>query len=532
MNKSHNLQKTAHLAAKPVQPKGKKHFCQCKARTARWLTYVLGFLAIYLFLAWGYGDVLARTEQDCYVSTSTDTMYYLLSQPLGHWYWLLRWPLLLFKWAWVGGLLLAAIYTLTARLADVAFCLPRKWEGLGFALPLAQMVWMVSRGTNLYYKNEPSLFLAIAVYVLAVVAVIALVSWLIARKRTKVAVPEHVRPIGLAIMLLFTIVFAGVTRYVNQNVILLARMQLDQWQQNWDDMIEAGHSARQPNRAVAAYYAVGLEETDQLLDGMFDIPYEYPKEHLDSLDGNEEYGLFVADCNYHAGLLNAGYRGAMDYVVMNGPRLLSYKRMAVCALLNGEKALCRKYLTLINQMPFEGEFVEKYTAMLNNGQLVNDDAELKHVLSLAPKESKFEQNYLSPLFLGYNTGLMTGTDATLFTSAAACLYQKDLQAFYFRAQILAQKGYNLPMCMQEALSILAIKHPELHIAEQFPQIGQFVPSSVNAFLVDAKPYAKDHLALRHELRKQWLGTYMYYYYTENNDPDQVRKEVKTKTEVN
>lgn len=56
---------------------------------------------------------------------------YLLSQPLGHWYWLLRWPLLLFKWAWVGGLLLAGIYTLTARFTDAAFRLPRKWEGVG-----------------------------------------------------------------------------------------------------------------------------------------------------------------------------------------------------------------------------------------------------------------------------------------------------------------------------------------------------------------------------------------------------------------
>ena len=86
--------------------------------------------------------------------------------------------------------------------------------------------------------------------------------------------------------------------------------------------------------------------------------------------------------------------------------------------------------------------------------------------------------------------------------------------------------------MQEALCILSLKHPELHIQEQFPQIGQFVPGSVNTFLIDAKPYAKDHLALRHELRKQWLGTYMYYYYTENNDPDQVRKEVKNQSEVN
>lgn len=508
------------------QPLGLYKLC-----TARWLTYGLGFVALYLFLAWGYGDVFARAEQDSYISTSTDTMYYLLSQPLGHWYWLLHWPLLLFKWAWVGGLLLAGIYTLTARFTDAAFRLPRKWEGVGFIVPLAQIGWIIYRGTNLYYKHEPSLFLAIAIYALVATAVMAAISWFITRKK-EVVLPERVRPIGLCITLLLTALTTGAARYFNQNEILLARLQLQQQQQDWETMIETARSARQPSRAVAAYHAVALEETDQLLDGMFELVYEYPKARLDTIDGNEEYGLFLADCNYHAGLLNAGYRCAMDQNVMNGPRLYNFKRMAVCALLMGEKELCQKYLTIISQMPFEGDFVDKYTAMLHNRKLIDEDAELKHVLSLAPKEDYFEQNYLSPLFLGYNTGINQGTDATLITSAAACLYQKDLKAFYFRAQILGQKGFNFPMSMQEALGILAIKHPELHIMEQFPQIGQFVPGSINSFLIDAKPFAKDRLALRHELRKAWLGTYMYYYYTENNDPDQVRKEEKKSTEVN
>lgn len=531
MNKSHKMQKATRTVAQPVGTTASKHWGQCKALTARRLVYAVGFVALYLLLAWGYGDVLARAEQESYVSTSADTMYYLLSQPLGHWYALLRWPLLLFKCPWVGALLLAAMYTLTARLADVALRLPRQFEGLGFVVPLAQVGWMIWRGSNLYYKHEPSLFLAVSVYVLVGVAILALVSWLITRKQVR-NVPAKVYPLGLVVTLVLTAATAGAARYFNQNEILLARMQLMQWQQNWDGMIDAARSAQRPDRAVAAYHAVALEEQDQLLDGVFDIPYDYPKARLDTIDGNEEYGQFLADCNYHAGLLNAGYRCAMDHVVMSGPSLISYKRMAVCALLNGEKALCRKYLALIAEMPFESAFVEKYTAMLNDAKLIDDDAELKHVLSLAPREDKFEQNYLSPLFLGYNTGLKQGSDATLITSTVACLYQKDLLAFYLRAQLLAQKGMNLPMCMQEALCILSLKHPELHIQEQFPQIGQFVPGSVNTFLIDAKPYAKDHLALRHELRKQWLGTYMYYYYTENNDPDQVRKEVKNQSEVN
>ena len=188
---------------------------------------------------------------------------------------------------------------------------------------------------------------------------------------------------------------------------------------------------------------------------MFDIPYDFPKVRLDSLTGSGEYGLFVTDCNFHAGLLNAAYRGAMDGVVMDGPRLSCFKRMAICALLNGEKELCSKYLKLIENSPFESDFVQKYQAMLRDDKLIEADEELQHVKALYPKEDHFEQNYRSPAFLGYNVGLMEGSDATLTTSAAACLYSKDLQSFLPRAQILAQKGRSFPACMQQAIAIMA-----------------------------------------------------------------------------
>ena len=192
---------------------------------------------------------------------------------------------------------------------------------------------------------------------------------------------------------------------------------------------------------------------------------------------------------------------------------------AICALLNGEKELCSKYLKLIENSPFESDFVQKYQAMLRDDKLIEADEELQHVKALYPKEDHFEQNYRSPAFLGYNVGLMEGSDATLTTSAAACLYSKDLQSFLPRAQILAQKGRSFPACMQQAIAIMALQQPQL--LNQFPQVGRFVSNEITSFLLDAKPYLNDRLALRHNLRERWLGTYVYYYYTENNDPNQV-----------
>lgn len=532
MNKQRNkLPKAAKpQRAAATEAKGRKMRATFQPKTARRLTYIVGFALIYALLSWGYGDVLARAQQESYISASPTTMQHLLSQPLGGIYWLARWALLAYKCLWVGALLLAFVYTLTARLTDYALRLPRRFEGVGFIVPLTQVGWMLWRGTNLYYKNEPSLFIVVAMCVLLVTALAALAVWVVVRRRAQQQTAKRVRPYGLLVAALLSIGMTWAARHYNENVVLTAKMQLLTQQERWDDIIALARQARRPSRAVAAYHAVALEESDQLLEGMFDIPYDFPKINFDKKDGNEEYGIFSADCNLHAGLLNAAYRNGMDHVVMNGPSVYHYKLMAVAALLNNERSLCQKYLSLIGAMPFEQSFVNGLTELLRQPSRIKEDATLAHILSLSPLENNTEQNYRQPLFLGYNAGVLQGTNATLVTSAAACLYAKDLQAFLPRAMALAQKGHALPQCMQQAICIMAMKDRSL--LNEFPQVNRFVMDEVTNLLIDCKPYINDHQALRRELKDKWLGTYAYYYYTENNDPDQVEKPKSTKTQVN
>lgn len=506
-----------------IRAKGSKGWLSY--RKASFLTYLLGFLLIFGFFYFVYGDMLTRAEQDMYISSSPETMYHLLSQPEGRLFYVFRWVMLVCKWALSGAAFLALVMTLTAWAFDYALQIPRKLRGLGFLVGAGQIGWMILQGTNLYYKSEPSLIVLIPLALLVLCALLALLSFLVrkyAAKAPQEAAPvAKTRPWGILFPLVLFIGLGWCAKNFNENVILTARFQNLSWQQDWETIIKESRQAKQPSRAVAAYYAIALEETDQLLDGMFDIAYEFPKLKLKKHEGSEEYGLFVTDCNFHAGLLNASYRCAMDHLVMNGPRLYMYKRLAVCSLLNGEEMLCRKYLRLIAQMPFEQSFVEKYEAMLDNPELIAQDPELAHVRLLIPQEDKFEQNYQPPAFLGYNVGLYTGSDYTLITSAAACLYSKDLVRFLQRAKVMQQKRLRFPPCMQEAIAILGLRDP--NILKQFPQVSQYSSQQVRSFLFDAKPYIKDRLKLRHELKDRWLGTYAYYYYTENNDPEQVAK---------
>ena len=83
MKKKHSTPGTPSAPSSSRAPRAPKPARRwgLKPRTALWLTYVLGFAALFAFLYEVYGDVLTRTEQDSYISTSPDTMHYLLSQP-------------------------------------------------------------------------------------------------------------------------------------------------------------------------------------------------------------------------------------------------------------------------------------------------------------------------------------------------------------------------------------------------------------------------------------------------------------------
>lgn len=497
--------------------------------TNGWLPYLLGFVLLAVFFGIYYGDVIVRAQQESYVCTDHTAMHYLLGQPLGELYWLGRFALLSCHTPLSGALTLSTVLTLAAWLLDRALCLPlsapgRRFLGLGFMPSVALAGWMMWRGTNLYYKSEPSLFVIIAIGILILSALLAGISALV-RRRWK-AKPTAATGKAIPWGMLLCIATFGACYYaaatVAENTVLTARLQNLCMKQEWQQMIEEARKAHRPSRAVAAYHAIALEETDQLLYGMFDLVYDYPKLKLDKHDGNEEFGIFLADCNYHAGLPNPGYRAAMDHIVMNGPRLYHLKRLAVCAIANGEWKLARRHLDFIAKMPLEKEFVEKYGAMADNPELVKEDAELMHVASLAPKESFYEQNYREPVFLGYNVGLNSGSDATLMTSLAACLYSKDLKAALMRINFLKSKGIPLPPIVQQAVVIAGMKDPK--VANQFPEISTYMQQQVKTFLYTAKPFSSDRIELRKKLKDEWLGTYMYYYYCENNDPEQVIKE--------
>lgn len=471
------------------------------------------FLLLYVFCTFIYGDVFARAEQESFVCADAEAMKFVLDQPFGYLVWLGRYLLLVYKSKWTGGLVLAALLTATACQLDYIFRIPAAWRGVSFLVPFGLLAWFASKGTLLYHMAEPGWVILLPLLVFLCCFAVACCVRLF-RKRSSAPLQGSSWK-GAAVAL---IAFCGLTfyaSYVQQNAVLTARMQNRLFRQDWEGMVSDGLAARQPSRPVAAYYAVGLLRDGSLLDGLFNIPYNFPRTNLNkNLNRNEEYGVFVTDCDFEAGLVQVAYHDALERTVMHGPALYRYKRMALCAIMMQERELAEKYLRIIECTPFERAFVEKYRPLAQDPTLIDSDEELAAVKQLAPMEDKFEQHYRRPAFLGYNIGLESGSNETLYTSIATCLYSKNLAALLPRLNVLRQRKQSFPEAVQQAIACLAIKRPE--VAREFP-VSQFMQNTLQSFLIDAKEYGKDKDKRREGLKDRWLGSYIYYYYCENND---------------
>ena len=482
-----------------------------------WIKLLLAAL-VYVFCTWVYGDVFVRAQQEAFVTANAEQMKYVLDQPFGNIYWVGRFILSVYHYPLLGGLVLTLVLTGIACQVDCIFRTKSAWRGAAFVLPMLVLAALVACGTNLWYKGEPSRIMLWPIGMLLVLLCVTIPLRIYRRWRKVPAVSKEPvslrRAYGLWIGLagFATVCFYG--GYVHQTDRIIASQQNRLWNQDWEGMIEDGLACRRPTRVVAAYYAIGCLRQGELLDRLFDLPFNYPLPDLKHFDGNEEYGLLQVDADFEAGLVQPAYHYALEFTVMYGPTIRNIKRMAVCTLLMGQKEHCQKYLTILSRVPFEGAFVEKYSAMLNNPKLIDEDEELAGIKKLAPRESHFEQNYRQPIFLGYNIGLLEGSDETLETSIAACLYGKNLDALMPRLDIQRQRGQTLHPIAQQAIVCYAIKHPDVL---KYFNVNPVMQSELRSFMMEAKEYQKDKDLLREKLRTNWLGSYYYYYYCENND---------------
>lgn len=292
------------------------------------------------------------------------------------------------------------------------------------------------------------------------------------------------------------------------------RMQVQLMQEDWNGMVATAHANEALSyRPLAANYAIALVHTGHLTDALFDIRLDYDTLYTHSFDGTADIGtgLYLTDCDYHAGLFRTATHHAMEHLTMHGPTLFSLKHLTRLALLDYDWPLARKYLYILRQTFFEGTFVERYEPMVEHPELVEADPVFRQLRLTEPVADSFESQYQEPAFLGYAATLMAGRSReALMQSLMACLYSKRMPDFLMRCEPLV--GTTPPRTVAEGLVTQVIKNPE--ILQAFPQLQMNVQVYQN-FIRNNAEALKDRPANARRLFDEYKGYYPYYYFFGN-----------------
>ena len=218
------------------------------------------------------------------------------------------------------------------------------------------------------------------------------------------------------------------------------RMERAVGRQDWDKVLQLAEKQRKPNRVHVLYRDLALYAKGLLTEKLFQYP-----------DGDEPLHtraqfpisyVCAAPVLYYTGMLNPCDRLAMEYSSTFCKNIHFYKYQAKTALASGEYELARKYLDLVGENWFEGAWVRRYRAVLEDPARMDADPEYQRLRPLlqnawmkfeaaAPLQEMLYVHFANPDYVN---------EAVFEWQAAFALIQKDaeqtLQLFFDRLERL------------------------------------------------------------------------------------------------
>lgn len=159
--------------------------------------------------------------------------------------------------------------------------------------------------------------------------------------------------------------------------------------QDWDKVLQVAEKQREPNRVHVLYRDLALYAKGLLTEKLFQYP-----------DGDEPLHtsaqfpiayVCAAPVLYYTGMLNSCDRLAMEYSSTFCKNIHFYKYQAKTALASGEYELARKYLDIVDANWFEGAWVRRYRAFLDEPARMDADPEYQRLRPLLQNHwMKFE----------------------------------------------------------------------------------------------------------------------------------------------
>ena len=478
------------------------------------------FLLTWLWAAWYYGSVFYISREYSLWATDTRIMEFILCQPYGILRYIGRALLQLYKYPWLGGLLMAAMLTAGSWLVGYCMRLKASWRPIQYLPALLYMAVVTWHGLDIFFEARTGFIFGIPFVALVVLCIWSIMIRSFSHKPAPafIGIPkdETPRQNGMQLLVIVVLMAAiiGFDQWQRPYVRVICKLLDMEYRQDWAGIQKlARANATMSNRPMACSYAISLVQTGQVSERLFDIRMDYDSLYVHGMDWHHNNAsiLYVPEGNYYGGFIQSSQHACMEQMVMTGPTIRLLKLSTKCALMNEEWELAEKYLTILRRVPFEGAFCEKYGKMVRHLDLVNADKEMAMIRLTEPIHDSFENQYQQPLFMGYNLMLVEGrSQNALINSLIVCLYTKLMPQFIERLEPLV--GTTPPGVIMDGIMLAENKHPGL--SQNFNGLN-FRQPQLQAFIQNTQPYMKDRAGHAYELFPKYKGYYPYYYFFGN-----------------
>jgi len=500
--------------------KKKASFFSFQLQTAKLPVLLVFFLLAWLWAGWYYGSVFSISREYSFWVADTRIMEFVLCQPYGILRYIGRAMLQLFKYPWLGGLLLALMLTAGSWLTGYCMRLKTSWRAIQYLPALFYMAVVSWHGLDIFYEARTGLIFGIPFVVLLILCIWGVIIRSFSRKPVPavIGIPKDETPrqngIQLAVIAVCMAAIIGFDFWQRPYVRVICQLLDMEYKQDWAGIQKlARANAKMSNRPMACSYAIALVQTGQIAERLYDIRLDYDSLHIHGMDWrhNNASCLYVPEGNYYGGFLESSQHACMEQMVMTGPTIRLLKLLTKCALMREEWELADKYLAVLRRVPFEKAFCEKYGAMVRRTDLVNTDKEMALIRLTEPIHDSFENQYQQPLFMGYNLMLVEGRSReALINSLCVCLYTKLMPQFVERLEPLI--GTTPPSIIMDGIMLAENKNPG--ISQHFSGLNFRQPQLQN-FLENTRQYMKDRPGHAYELFPRYKGYYPYYYFFGN-----------------
>ncbi len=281
---------------------------------------------------------------------------------------------------------------------------------------------------------------------------------------------------------------------------------------DWEGVVEEGAKQEgEPTRAIVMMHNLALSRLGRQCDDM----YKFPK---GSKKSNSPLPVFMFNVAgrmmlYQYGAVNECHRMSMEEGVEYGWNVEQLKSLARCAILNKEPQAARKFLDLLRQTCYYGNWADHMETLLNDSQLLKKDQETGPVTQMMHYTDRLDavEGYVEKSLM--NSLAMQDADDLYFQEQAvmAAMWTRNPSLFWPRFDhYVALHGAEKmpPRIFQEAAWLFANLQGQEGLDEWVLESG--VKESFNSFMRLLQQYKQSPNPVNRQYIYDYFGSTYYF----------------------